>query len=80
MAGFDYSTEAELFPTRIRKYRRQAFGYKRFAQAADVIRFSIEELPEEFVLEAISKSAREFRQRRNSSPVPRCGLPLMSHA
>lgn len=71
MAGFDYSTEAELFPTRIRKYRRQAFGYKRFAQAADVIRFSIE---------AISKSAREFRQRRNLSPVPRCGVPLMSHA
>ena len=45
MITFDYSIEAELFPSRVRKLRGQAFGYRRFAQAADAIRFAIEELP-----------------------------------
>ena len=47
MAAFDYTTEAELFPTRNRKSRRQPLRYRRFAQAADAIRFAIEELPRE---------------------------------
>ena len=42
---FDYSTEAELYPTRSRKARRQPMGYRRFSRAADAIRFAIEELP-----------------------------------
>ena len=42
---FDYNTEAELFSTKGRKSRRQRLGYKRFARAADAIRFAIEELP-----------------------------------
>jgi hypothetical protein len=46
---FDYSAEAELFPTRNRKPRAQSFGYRRFAHAADAIRFAIEELPAEFL-------------------------------
>jgi hypothetical protein len=50
MTGFDYSIEAELFPTRKRKSRRQPFGYMRFAQAADAIRFAIEELPVDSLL------------------------------
>jgi hypothetical protein len=45
MAEFDYSTAAELFPTRNRKSRGQSFGYRRFAQAADAIRFAVEDLP-----------------------------------
>ena len=45
MATFDYSTQAELFPTRARKSQRHSFGYRRFARAADAIRFAIEELP-----------------------------------
>jgi hypothetical protein len=45
VTAFNYSTQAELFPTRARKFKPRAFGYKRFAKAADAIRFAIEELP-----------------------------------
>jgi hypothetical protein len=51
MAGFDYSIEAELFPSRNWKSRRQPFGYRRFARAAEAIRFAIEELSSESLLE-----------------------------
>jgi hypothetical protein len=49
MSGFDYSVAAELFPARNWKRRRQPFGYKRFARAAEAVRFAIEELPSEFL-------------------------------
>jgi hypothetical protein len=49
MAEFDYSAEAELFPTRGRGAGRHAFGYKRFARVADAVRFAIEELPIELL-------------------------------
>ena len=52
MTTFDYSMEAELFPTRSRKTGRASFGYRRFARAADAIRFAIEELPPELLLGA----------------------------
>ena len=54
MSAFDYSsvaelfptrTEAELFPSKKRRLRREPIGYGRFARAADAIRFAIEELP-----------------------------------
>ena len=48
MAGFDYHTEAELFPGRNPTCR--PVGYRRFARAADAIRFAIEELPPELLL------------------------------
>jgi hypothetical protein len=47
MVGFDYHAEAELFPGRSRKSKRQPIGYRRFGHAADAIRFAIEELPPE---------------------------------
>ena len=52
MAEFDYCKAAELFPTRRRSARRQSFGYKRFAEASQAIRFAIEDLPPECLVGA----------------------------
>jgi hypothetical protein len=52
MVEFDYNATAELFATRKRSPRHRPFGYKRFAQAADAIRFAIEDLPAECLVGA----------------------------
>jgi hypothetical protein len=52
MVEFDYDAAAELFPTRRRSLGRQSFGYKRFAQAAQAIRFAMEDLPPECLVGA----------------------------
>jgi hypothetical protein len=50
---FDYGAEAELFDhggpaesssSKGRRFRRQHLGYRRFARAADAIRFAIEDM------------------------------------
>ena len=52
LTAFDYNCGAELFPARNRKFSRQPLGYRRFEQAADALRFAIEELPPELLLGA----------------------------
>ncbi|MBV9558455.1 MAG: hypothetical protein JO254_15405 [Pseudolabrys sp.] len=44
MVEFDYEAAAELFPTRKQARRQESFRYKRFARAAEAIRFAIEDL------------------------------------
>ena len=51
-ARIDYAAEAELFPTRSRSARRQPVCYKRFARAAEAIRFAIEDMPPELLVGA----------------------------
>ncbi len=53
MVTFDYNAEAELFPPRLRKSPHHRFGYRRFARAADAVRFAIEDLPLELLLGAV---------------------------
>jgi hypothetical protein len=60
MSGFNYGVEAELFPTRNRKSKRVAFGYRRFARASEAIRFAVEQLPSD----ALAGAYLEVREKR----------------
>ena len=51
MDKFDYTAPAELFPSRNRRVVAKV-KYRRFDQAADAIRFAVEELPEPQLLGA----------------------------
>ena len=42
---FDYGTPAELFMAKRKGGSRQPLGYRRFATAAEAIRFAIEDFP-----------------------------------
>jgi hypothetical protein len=53
MATFDNNAAAELFPPRLRKSPHRRFGYRRFARAAEAVRFAIEELPPELLVGAV---------------------------
>jgi hypothetical protein len=44
LRGFDYSTPAELFPSRSKKCRTQV-RYRRFDTAAEAVRFAVEDIP-----------------------------------
>jgi hypothetical protein len=49
MSSFENAAEAELFPARGWKSARRV-TYKRFAKAADAVRYAIEELPPQHLL------------------------------
>ena len=42
---FDYAASAELFIAKRRHGARQSLSYRRFATAAEAIRFAVEEFP-----------------------------------
>jgi hypothetical protein len=48
--SFDYGMSAELFSSKASKGRRQPLNYRRFAQAAEAVRFAIEDLPPQFLV------------------------------
>jgi hypothetical protein len=72
----DYDIEAELFPSRSRQSGRASFGYRRFARAADAIRFAIEDLPPRLLAGACLEvdegryDAHAIRQLYDSSAYP----------
>ena len=76
MVEFDYSLSAELFPSRNRKHTTQSLRYRRFAGAADAIRFAIEELPPELLVGAFLEvdgkryGSEEIRRLYESSDYP----------
>ena len=73
---FDYGTEAELFAASLRQSRRQPLEYKRFARAADAIRFAIEDLPPRLLLgtylevNELRYEGREIRRLYESADYP----------
>jgi hypothetical protein len=73
---FDYSTEAELFSSGPRNSRRQPLGYKRFARAADAIRFAIEGLPRQFLpgtfleVDEVRYESKQIRRLYDSANYP----------
>ena len=42
---FDYGSPTELFSAKSKSGRRQRIGYRRFATAAEAIRFAVEDFP-----------------------------------
>lgn len=81
MAEFDFNAAAELFPTRRRMPRRQPLGYRRFAQAAQAIRFAMEDLAPELLVGAFLEVDEE---RYNGEGIRRlyesAEYPLPRHA
>jgi hypothetical protein len=52
VASFDFTSTAELFPTRSRRPGRHPMAYRRFARADEAVRFAMEDLPPELLVGA----------------------------
>ncbi|MGD9867270.1 MAG: hypothetical protein AB7U38_04630 [Hyphomicrobiales bacterium] len=61
MSAFNYKSEAELFPARSQKFRSHSVKYRRFASAAEAVRFAIETLPQDLLCGAyLEADGRRF--------------------
>jgi hypothetical protein len=74
---FDYTASAELFMPKRKLGARQALSYRRFATAAEAIRFAVEEFPSIRTLGAWMQVGEErfngddIRQLYESTSYPR---------
>ena len=77
MMTFNYDASAELFMPKRKRGVRQPLSYRRFATAAEAIRFAIEELPAVTTLGPWMQvgddrfSSDEIRRLYDSSSYPR---------
>jgi hypothetical protein len=53
MSIIDFEKPAELYPSRSRVRGRQPLKYRRFSNAAEAVRFAVEELPAPLLLGAV---------------------------
>ena len=78
--GFDYSAPAELYPSRNRRMRGPV-AYKRFDNAAEALRYAIEDMPESALLGAtLEVNERRFGGAEIRSLYEHRGFPLKRRA
>jgi hypothetical protein len=77
---FDYSTAAELYSTKGRKFRRQPLGYRRFDCAADAIRFAVEEMSSDLNSVWLEVDEKRFDSRAIRSLYDSAAYPLVRAA
>jgi hypothetical protein len=79
---FDYGAPAELFMAKRKGGSRQPLGYRRFATAAEAIRFAIEDFPTMRTLGAWMQvgDPTALRQRRLSPAAATADRRLTPHA
>jgi hypothetical protein len=77
MMTIDFTAAAELFPAKSWKARSRGISYKRFDDAAEAVRFAVEELPPECLLGAYLEveeerfDSRGIRRLYDSADFPR---------
>jgi hypothetical protein len=81
MRTIDFTASAELFPPRSWKAKSHGIRYKRFDDAAEAVRYAIEDLPPECLLgtylevEEVRFDCRGIRRLYESEAFPRKSVP-----